>query len=58
MFFIKPDQFANDFLNQNWRLLRDELLGRLNDQWEPIVRGLANDFFSQVPWNMLYSREL
>lgn len=54
--FLIADQFANNFLNDNWRLLRDEMVGRMNDQWEPLVRGLANSFFSQVPWNKLYNK--
>lgn len=47
------DQFAVEFVNQNWRALYEQLVPRAIGAWEPIYYNIAKKIFDQVPLNEL-----
>lgn len=51
--FIISDKIVNEFFNQSWRTLYKEMIPETRKQWEPILLGFADKFFSQFPFRRL-----
>uniref|UniRef100_A0A336LBX9 CSON007790 protein n=1 Tax=Culicoides sonorensis TaxID=179676 RepID=A0A336LBX9_CULSO len=47
------DQFAVEFVNQNWRALYEQLVPRASGAWEPIYFNVTKTIFDQIPLNEL-----
>ncbi|XP_070497053.1 uncharacterized protein [Chironomus tepperi] len=54
---VFPNQQFNDlfvgFINQNWKLFYDVMIGETRKQWEPVFRNVTNKFFEQIPFRKL-----
>jgi Haemolymph juvenile hormone binding protein (JHBP) len=51
------DKFANDFFNQNWRVLYKEMIPETKRQWEPILLEITNKLFGQIPFRRLLLKD-
>ncbi|CAG9797873.1 unnamed protein product [Chironomus riparius] len=54
---VFPNEQLNDlfigFINQNWKIFYNVMIGETRKQWEPVFRNVTNKFFEQIPFRKL-----